>query len=169
MRVLVLAVSVRLVVDELTVVLAAGEELHLASADSLVVGPCAFVKLAVGVVAHALAMASVVTVDSFVVAAVLEHDFDSTVGDETFLEASFDDLVLARVEDAVAVWLVILEVSLVEGTTVEHADAMTAPGVVLELTLVEVSVLKFHYAVAVALILAVSADVLAFLELLDFS
>lgn len=166
--VLILAVSVGLVVDELAVVLASVQELHLAPADSLVIGPGALVELTVWVVANALAVTSMVAVDSFVVAAVLEHDLDSSVGYEPLLKASLHDLVLARVEYSVAMRLIVFEVSFVKCPTIEHADAMPASGIVLELPFVEVTVLHFHYSVAVSLVLRVGSNVLSFLELLDF-
>lgn len=162
--VFILSVAIGLVIDELPAVLRAVQEPHLASPDSLVVGPLALVELPVWVVAGSLTVSTVVAVVALVVAAVLEHYFDAAVGDVALLEATLQDFVLARVQDAVAVGLVIFEISFVEGPTVEQADALATSEIVLEVSFVNVAVFEAHDAMAIPHVLAVAADVLADLQ-----
>ena len=74
-----LSAAVSLVADELPLIQTAIKESHFTSPDSLVIHPVSLKEFAILIVASSLAVSPVIAVVAFVVTAILEHDFNSSV------------------------------------------------------------------------------------------
>ena len=110
----VLAIAVSLVVDELTFVCASIKELHDASlADALIVIPSAFVEFSVWIPLSALAVSPVMQILSFIITAILKHDFDPSVLDHTLFKLGFNNFILARIKNSISMRHIVLKIAFV--------------------------------------------------------
>ena len=139
-HVLDVAVSSGLILHESALVLRAVQESHFTSASTLVFLPFSFVKLAVSVETGALAMSPVVIVSTFIIAPILQHDFDlTTYRHSPLLKPALDDFVLSRVKNTWTVRLIVPPFTFIQGTTFELAEAATVAHIAFETALVDVT------------------------------